>query len=176
MTCTFFLHIVLLEGQIMCVSIYLYGAHIQPRAAHGALHHIIPGHWTCSFMYHFNSPGSIQHCSHVALVTCRATIAISVPSGTHLHPPEWSEAREGKVPCPRKQHWYHNVPALRGRNMIFLWKSCALRASNSRSRQGHWQSPSTKRLETSTDEISATRVNLQHVIYVRLILTLILLN
>ena len=30
--------------------VYLYVAHIQPRAAHGALHHITPGHWTSSFM------------------------------------------------------------------------------------------------------------------------------
>ena len=28
--------------------------------------------------------------------------------------PEWSEAREGKVPYPRTQHWYNNVPELRG--------------------------------------------------------------
>ena len=50
-----------------------------------ALHHIIPGHWICSFMWNFNSPGSIQHCSHVTLGTSRITIAISVPPGTHLH-------------------------------------------------------------------------------------------
>ena len=30
--------------------VYLYVAHSQPRAAHGALHHITPGHWTSSFM------------------------------------------------------------------------------------------------------------------------------
>ena len=39
------------------------------------------------------------------LVTCRTTIAISVPSGTHLH---LSEVKH------LTQHWYHNVPVLRG--------------------------------------------------------------
>ena len=29
---------------------YLYVTHIQPRAAHDALHHITPGHWTCLIM------------------------------------------------------------------------------------------------------------------------------
>ena len=36
----------------------------------------------------FNSPGSIQHCSQVALVACQTTIifiVIYVPPGTHLH-------------------------------------------------------------------------------------------
>ena len=51
-------------------------------AARGALHH---SPWTCLFVYNFNSPGSIEHCSHVALVTRRTTIAISVPPGAHLH-------------------------------------------------------------------------------------------
>ena len=69
---------------------------------------IFPGHWICSFIYNFNSPGGIQHCSHVALITC------------HLCPtrysftPEWSEVLEGNMPCPGTQHWYHNVPAVRG--------------------------------------------------------------
>ena len=87
---------------------YLYGAHIQPSAAHGALHHIIPGHQTCSFMYHFNSLGNIQHCSHVTLATCCTTIAISVPPGTHLHLIEVKHLRI------RTQHWHHNVPVFRG--------------------------------------------------------------
>ena len=37
------------------IHVYLYVTHIQPRAAHGALHHIIPCHWTSSFMYIYMS-------------------------------------------------------------------------------------------------------------------------
>ena len=51
---------------------YLYGAHIQPRAAHhahGTLHIIIPGHLICSVTAcTISTPrGSIQHCNHLAL-------------------------------------------------------------------------------------------------------------
>ena len=65
-----------------------YGAHIQPEAAYSALHHNIHGHWTCWFRsctILIPRGGSIQHCSHVAIVTCRTTIAISVPPCTHLY-------------------------------------------------------------------------------------------
>ena len=33
-----------------------------------------PGHWTCSFMYHFNSPGSIQSCSHIGALNLSYTL------------------------------------------------------------------------------------------------------
>ena len=57
---------------------YSYGTHTQPGAAHGAsyiiLSLIIGTVRSCTI---FNSPGSIQHCSHVVLVTCRTTIVIT---------------------------------------------------------------------------------------------------
>ena len=31
-------------------GVYLFVTHIQPRAAHGTLRHITPGHWTSTFM------------------------------------------------------------------------------------------------------------------------------
>ena len=34
-------------------------------------HHIIPGHWTCSFLYYFNSLRFIEHCNYLALVNWR---------------------------------------------------------------------------------------------------------
>ena len=49
----------------------------------------------------FNSPGSIQHCSHVALVTCRTTIVFSVPPGTHLH---INEVEHLRVKCIVQGH------------------------------------------------------------------------
>ena len=79
---------------------YLWSTHIQPRAADGALHHSIPGHWTCSFMYHFQLPGG-----HTALQQCgaivRTTIVISVPPGTHLH---LSEVEHSRVKCIVQEH------------------------------------------------------------------------
>ena len=65
------------------VSIYM--AHISSLGLLMACsHHIIPGHWTCSFLNRLHSP-ELQHCNHVALVTCHTTIAISVHPGTLLH-------------------------------------------------------------------------------------------
>ena len=74
---------------------------------------ITPGHWTCSYMYHFNSLFSEHRALAAisALGTCR----------THCHlcptrysfTPESNEACEGKVPRPKSQH-RNNVPILRG--------------------------------------------------------------
>ena len=89
------------------VSSYI--AHIQCSVR---FTHITPGHWTCSFMYHFNS--LLEH-------TALAAISALGTSRTHCHlcptrysfTPESSEACEGKVPCLRTQH-RNNVPILRG--------------------------------------------------------------
>ena len=89
------------------VSSYI--AHIQCSVR---FTHITPGHWTCSFMYHFNSLfGAYSTCSHFGARTSR--------TNCHLCPtrysfsPESSEACEGKGSCPRTQH-RNNVPILRG--------------------------------------------------------------
>ena len=87
---------------------FLYSAHTMLCA----LHTYTPGHWTCSFMYHFNSLfGAYSTCSHLGARTSR----------THCHlcptrysfTPESSEACEGKVSCPRTQQ-RNNVPIWRG--------------------------------------------------------------
>ena len=73
--------------------------------------------WSLALFVHvpFQLPGSIQHCSHVGCGARNLSY-----NNCHLCPtrysftPEWSESLEGKVPCPRTQHWYHNVPTLRG--------------------------------------------------------------
>ena len=75
--------------------------------------HIIPGHWTCSFIYHLI----------LILKLFWSITAISAPRTyrTHCHlcptrysfTPESSEACEGKVSSPRTQH-RNNVPILRG--------------------------------------------------------------
>ena len=85
-----------------------YIAHIQCSVR---LTHITPGHWTCSFMYHFNAVFGAYSACISALGTSR--------THSHLCPtrcsftPESSEACEGKVPCPRIQH-QNNIPILRG--------------------------------------------------------------
>ena len=86
-----------------------YIAHIQCSVR---FTHITPGHWTCSFMYHFNS--FLEH-------TALAAISALGTSRTYCHlcptrysfTPESSEASEGKVSCTRTQH-RNNVPILRG--------------------------------------------------------------
>ena len=90
------------------VSSYI--AHIQCSVR---FTNITPGHWTCSFMYHFN----FLFLKHTALAAIKALGT----SRTHCHlcptrysfTPESSEACEGKVSCPRRQH-QNNVPILRG--------------------------------------------------------------
>ena len=69
--------------------------------------HITPGHWTCSFMYHFNSLfGAHSTCS---------LFAATLPSLFYQDSftPESSETCEGKLPCPRTQH-RNDVLILRG--------------------------------------------------------------
>ena len=61
---------------------------------------------------------------------------ISVLPGTHFH---LSQVRHLRVPCPRTQH-RNNIPLLRGRNKICLWKSCTKRDKKPHGRQQHWQS------------------------------------
>ena len=94
---------------IIIIMVSSYIAHIQCSVR---FTHITPGHWTCSFMYHFNS-----HLEQTAL----AAISALGTNRTHCHlcptrysfTPESSEACEGKVPCPRTQH-RNNAPILRG--------------------------------------------------------------
>ena len=74
--------------------------------------HITPGHWTCSFMCHFNSLiAAYNTCSHFGVRKLSHTL-LSL-SDHYLFTPESSEACEGKVPCPRTHH-RNNVPILRG--------------------------------------------------------------
>ena len=71
--------------------------------------------WSLDLFVHlpFQLPGE-----HTALQPCGAS-DLSY-NNFHLCPirysftPEWSAALEGEVPCPRTQHWKHNVPVLRG--------------------------------------------------------------
>ena len=70
------------------------------------------------------TPGAHRHhCSHVALVTCRTAIAISVPPCTHLH---LSEVKHLRIKCLAQEHNIDTTisQCSEGRNMIFLWKSC----------------------------------------------------
>ena len=91
----------------LMVSSYI--AHIQCSVR---FTHIIPGHWTCSLLYH-----STPFLEHAAL----AAISALGTSRTHCHlcltrysfTPESSEGCEGKVSCSRTQH-RSNVPILRG--------------------------------------------------------------
>ena len=71
--------------------------------------HITPGHWTCSFMYYFNS--LFEAYSISVLGTCRTHCHLCPTR--YSYTPESSGACEGKVPCPRTQH-RNNVPILRG--------------------------------------------------------------
>ena len=74
--------------------------------------HITPGHWTCSFMYHFNTLfGAYSTCSHFGARNYSHTL----PSLSYqvLIYTRVNEACEGKVPCPRTQH-RNNVPILTG--------------------------------------------------------------
>ena len=87
----------LLTSQSFNGDFFLYSAHTMLCA----LHTYYPGHWTCSFVYNFNSLfGAYSTCSHL----CPARYSFT---------PESSEACEGKVPCLRTQH-RNNVPILRG--------------------------------------------------------------
>ena len=70
-------------------------------------------------MYHFNSPRNVQHCSHVALVTCRATIAISVPPGTYLH---LSEENHLGIKCLAQGH---SIDTTMSQYYIYLLTDCA---------------------------------------------------
>ena len=100
---------------IIMVSSYI--AHIQKCSVRFT--HITPGHWTCSFVYHFNS----LFLEHTAL----AAISALGTSRTHCHlyptrysfTPEASEACEGKVPCLRTQHRRHHFTSLKT-DLIFL--------------------------------------------------------
>ena len=91
--------------------------------------HMTPGHWICSFMYHFNS-----------LFGAYSTAAISAlgTNRTHLCPtrysftPESSEAYEGKVPCPRKHR--NNVPILKGEK-----HTISLKILHQEGFERHWQ-------------------------------------
>ena len=70
-----------------------------------------PGRWTCSFMCHFNSLGSIQSCSRFGALNLSYTLQSL--SYQVLFSPESSEAFEGEVSCPRTQQ-LNNDPRLRG--------------------------------------------------------------
>ena len=76
--------------------------------------YILPlGHWTCSFVCHFNSTESIQSCSRFGALNSSYTLpSLSYQVGRYSFSPESSEAFEGEVPCPRTQH-LNNVPRLR---------------------------------------------------------------
>ena len=60
-------------------------------------------------MYILNSLGSLQHCNHVALKSCRRTTAISVPgmAVTHLLPGTHLDLRKVKylrIKCLAQEH------------------------------------------------------------------------
>ena len=69
-----------------------------------------PGRWTCSFMCHFNSLGSIQSCSRFGALNLSYTLQSL--SYQVLFSPESREAFEGEVSCPRTQQ-LNNDPRLR---------------------------------------------------------------
>ena len=70
-----------------------------------------PGHWTCSFMCHFNSPGSIQSCSRFGALN----LSYTLPSLSYqVLIFTWVKWRiQGEVHCPKTQH-LNNAPRLRG--------------------------------------------------------------
>ena len=59
---------------------------ISNRKTYHPTVYFTPGHWTCSFVCHFNSTQSIQLCSNLgALSSSYIHITISVLPGTHFH-------------------------------------------------------------------------------------------
>ena len=67
-------------SQLSCANISTHISSQWCEYLYGAFHHNLlprPGHWTRSFMYPFNSPGSINHCNHLALV-------LTYPTHFHL--------------------------------------------------------------------------------------------
>ena len=92
---------------IIIIMVSSYIAHIQCSVR---FTHFTPGHWTCSFMYHFNSLfGAYSTCSHFGARNTHFHLCPTRYSFT----PESSEACEGKVSCPRTRH-RNKVPILRG--------------------------------------------------------------
>ena len=73
---------------------------------------LTPGHWSCSFVCHSSSTGSIQSCSRFGALNVYRTHCHLCPI-RNLFSPDSSEAFEGEVPCPRTQH-LNNVPRFRG--------------------------------------------------------------
>ena len=72
-----------------------------------------PGHWTCSFVCHFNFTESIQSCSRFGAINLSYTLPSLSYQVAYSFSPESSEAFEGEVPYPRTQH-LNNVPRLTG--------------------------------------------------------------
>ena len=85
---------------VLIIMVSSYIAHIQCSVR---FTHITPGHWTCLFMYHFNS--LFKEYSTAAILALGT-------NRTHCHlcltrysfKPQSSEACEDKVSFPRPQH------------------------------------------------------------------------
>ena len=107
-----------------------YIAHIQCSVR---FTHITSGHWTCSFMYHFNCLfGAYGTCSHYGAGNLSHTfpyLSYQVPIYTWV-----------RVKCIAQRH---NIGIMSQywdeRTTIFLWKSCTRRDSKPHGKQWHWQ-------------------------------------
>ena len=95
-----------LLGYILMVSSYI--AYIQCSVL---FTHITPGHWTCSFFYHFNSFFGAYGTAAISALETNRTHSHLCPT-KYSFTPESNEAWEDKVPWPRTQH-LNNVPILR---------------------------------------------------------------
>ena len=89
--------------------------------------HIAPGHWTSSFIYHFNSFfGAYSNAAITAIETNRTHCHLCHTRYSFTH--EWNEAREGELPCARTQHRSNDVPTLRGEkhdiSLKILYQAC----------------------------------------------------
>ena len=92
------------------------------------IYNISPGHWTCSFVCHFNSTESIIVLQPFQRIELSIHIATSVLPGTHLH---LSQTNLGSVKCLAQGH---DVPTLKGGRHDNFLKTCTKEELNSHGR------------------------------------------
>ena len=69
-----FYHLAFLPMTFLKVKVQVFYSLISSLKTYHLTSHFTPGHWTCSFVCYFNSPGSIQYCSRFGALNLSHTL------------------------------------------------------------------------------------------------------